>query len=132
MRICCKCGGLQSTEPMESFAGTPCTCIVGDPQPTIQQLTSQIAQLDALVAKQNEQLENIQVQRDQVLHLLQGGALTDEQVQASGGIGVLIEDRHTHHVASKIIRTALPVLCTDSTREAYEAALRFLGEKEPK
>ncbi len=45
--------------------------------------------------KLEEELELMQSQRDQVLHLLQGGTLTEAQViESELGVGVLSEQRH--------------------------------------
>ena len=54
----------------------------------------------------NQQLradkERLQVQRDQVLHILSGGTLTVEQVEASGlGKGILIEQAHHEFMRCK-------------------------------
>lgn len=44
----------------------------------------------------------MQVQRDQVSHLLAGGTLTEEQVVTSGlGVGVLSEQRHHEYMRTK-------------------------------
>lgn len=44
----------------------------------------------------------MQVQRDQVSHLLEGGTLTEEQVITSGlGVGVLSEQRHHEYMRTK-------------------------------
>jgi hypothetical protein len=53
------------------------------------------------------QLEQLQRQRDQAMHLLRGGTLTDEEVRESGlGEGVLIEQRHDVFLLSKALTHA--------------------------
>lgn len=60
-------------------------------------------QLERELADVNTERYNLVVQRDQVLHLLQGGnALTAEDVIKSGlGIGVLSEQKHHEHMRCK-------------------------------
>jgi hypothetical protein len=49
-----------------------------------------------------QRLEAMQRQRDQVLHLLAGGELTEEAVVESGlGVGVLSEQRHHEYMRTK-------------------------------
>ena len=64
--------------------------------PTLIKAASELDTLTAEVA-------SLQVQRDQVLHLLQGGTLTEKQVTESGlGHGVLIEDRYAMRIVASL------------------------------
>lgn len=49
-----------------------------------------------------DEAERLLIQRDQVLHLLQGGTLTEQQVIDSGiGVSVLSEQRHHEYMRTK-------------------------------
>lgn len=62
-------------------------------------------------------MTNLQKQRDQAIHLLNGGDLTKEEVIKSGlGEGVLIEQRYRRNKLSDLI-------------EAYDSYIDLLGKE---
>ena len=91
------------------------------------QAYKEIDRLKAELAKAQANSASLQVQRDQVLHLLSGGVLTNEDVKDSGlGLGVMIEQRHHEAMRCKA-NAKLAKAQAENVRMA--AALHFVADE---